>query len=210
MKKGKLMLLVFLVISLCLFLTGCFDASLVMKIKNEEGEGNAIFTVTTPSEEAFELIKSSAYKEDIIGPDQPDSIQSTIREERGVYSLEVKKNDFQLIQNTDVEVNREGNRITYTLEDIIYRESDDTSQEEEDMDVSSWFEGFSYTFTSHLPNEIQKAWWVDSEHYKLEEVESNYIEENTLSFEIPMDKLMSEKNKGKWADRWGVLIQTEK
>lgn len=208
MKKGKCALLSLLILSLCLFLTGCFDASMVVEIKNTKGEGSAKMTITTPSEEAFKMIKSSAYQEDVIGPDQPDSIESTIREEGGVYSIEVKRDDFKL-GNTDLEVNREGDQITYILEDIIYQPSEDTSQEE-DMDYSSWFEGYSYKFTVYLPNEIKKAWWIDSDQQKLEEVEQNYIDGNVLSFETPMDKLMSENKKGKWTDRWGIIIQTEK
>src|SRR6056297_2645915 len=164
MRKGKSVLVVVILFSLCFFLTGCFDMSMVIDIKDPEEQVSAKVTLTTPSEEAFDLIKSEAYKEDLIGPDKPDAVQSKTREGEGVYSLEVKK-DGQL-GNTNIEVNILDDQVTYTLENIIW-EGENSSENEEDMDYSSWFEGYSYEFIVSLPDKVQTAWWTDLDHNKI-------------------------------------------
>jgi len=208
MKKIRLTLLIIFVTTVAFALTGCFDLSMVMTIENNEGDGHAKITITTPSEQAFELIKNQLYKEDLIGPDQPESVQSEVKEESGIYTVEIKRDSFQL-GDTVVEIDVNHDRVKYTLIEIIFPADETSSQEENaEMDLASYFEGYSYKFTANMPSKIQKAWWIDSDHEKLSVISTDNYKNNSLSFEAPMDRLMSSNDKGKWGNRFGIVVQT--
>ncbi|MEF8726474.1 MAG: hypothetical protein V5A83_06010, partial [Candidatus Bipolaricaulota bacterium] len=203
----KFGLLLVVLVSLSLFLTGCVDVSklftagcidmnLVMKIEGNEDRGDFMLTISTDSEEAFEVIKSSFVEDsDDEEEEEQDQVQTSINEEEGVYSVMIQDE----LSDEDFHIETESSRVVYTLEDIVFDLGEVIAEEKRDEIVASC-EGYCYSFSINIPNRIKKAWWIDLENEKIEEVESDNLNGRKFRFEIPMATVMNKTNSEEWAN----------
>lgn len=209
-------LLLVVLVSLSLFLTGCVDIEKLftagcvdmdvdMKIEDNEDSGEFMLTISTDSEEVFEVITSSFPEDSEDGEEEQDQPQTVINEEEGLYSVIIQDE----LSEEDFTIETEGSRVVYTIEDIVFDLGEIIAEEKRDEIIASC-EGYYYNFSIDLPNRIQKAWWINSENEKIEEVGSDDLNGKSFSFEIPMATVMSETKPEEWANRSGVVIQTEK
>ena len=211
----KFGLLLVVLVALSLFLSGCVDiekiftsgcvgVDVVMTIEGSNDEGDVLLTISTDSEESFEVLKAS-FLEDSEDEEEQEHVQTNINEEEGKYSLTIR--DELSEGNFQIEI--EGSRVVYTLEDIVLDLGAGIAEEKRDEVIASC-DGYYFSFRVDLPNEVKKAWWIDSENKKIEEVAVDHINYRSFSFKIPMDTVVSQTKTEEWADRSGVMIQTEK
>ncbi|MBS3788859.1 hypothetical protein KGY79_11760 [Candidatus Bipolaricaulota bacterium] len=212
----KFGLLLVVLISLSIFLAGCVDVSefftagcvdinVVMKIEDNENRGDYMLTISTDSEEVFEGIKSSFAEDSDDEEEEQDQVQTSINEKEGVYSVMIQDE----LSDEDFHIETESSRVVYTFEDIVFDLGEVIVEEKRDEIIASC-EGYYYSFSVDLPNKIQGAWWINLENEKIEEVAVDNINDQTFSFEIPMATVMSKTKTEDWANRSGVIIQTEK
>jgi len=211
----KFGLLLVVLISLSLFLTGCVDVErlftagcvdmdVVIKIEDESGSGEVLLTLTTDSEESFEVLKDSFIEDSEYAEEEQDQVQTSIDEE-GRYSLVVRDE----LSEGGFQVEVEGSRVVYTLEDIVLDLGGIIADEKIDEIVASC-EGYYFSLRVDLPYSIQRAWWIDSENQKIGEVAVDHINDQSFSFNIPMATVLGQAQSEEWADRSGVVIRTEK
>ena len=211
----KFGLLLVVLISLSLFLTGCVDVErlftagcvdmdVVIKIEDESGSGEVLLTLTTDSEESFEVLKDSFIEDSEDAEEEQDQVQTSIDEE-GRYSLVVRDE----LSEGGFQVEVEGSHVVYTLEDIVLDLGGIIADEKIDEIVASC-EGYCFSLRVNLPYSIQRAWWIDSENQKIGEVAVDHINDQSFRFKIPMATVLGQTQSEEWADRSGVVIRTEK
>ena len=209
-------LLLVVLVSLSLFLTGCVDIEklftagcvdmdVVMKIEDNEDSGEFMLTISTDSEEVFEVITSSFPEDCEDDEEEQDQPQTVINEEEGIYSVIIQDE----LSEEDFNIETEGSRVVYTIEDIVFDLGEIIAEEKRDEIIASC-EGYYYSFSIDLPNRIQKAWWINLENEKIEELGTDNLNGKSFRFEIPMATVMSETKPEEWTNRSGVVIQTEK
>ncbi len=188
-----------------LFTAGCVDMDVVMKIEDSEGGGESLITISTDSEEAFEVLKASFLEDSEDDDEEQDQPETVIDEEEGVYSVIIQ--DELSEESFDIET--EGSRAVYTLEDVVLDLGEMIAEEKREEIIASC-EGYYYSFRVDLPNRIQKAWWINQKNKKIEEVTVDAINDQSFSLKIPMTTVMSRTKTDEWANKSGVMIRTKK
>lgn len=202
---SKFGLLLVVLVSLSFFLTGCVDMDVVMEIEDNDDSGDFMLTISTDSEEAFDVITSSFPEDSEDDEEEQDQPKTVVNEEEGVYSVVIQDE----LSEEGFNIETEGSRVVYTIEDIVFDLGEIIAEEKRDEIIASC-EGYYYSFRIDLPNRIQQAWWINLENEKIEEVGSDNLNGKSFSFEIPMATVMSETKPEEWANKSGVMIQTEK
>ena len=188
-----------------LFTAGCVDMDVVMKISDSNDGGDVLLNLTTDSEESFEVLKESFIEDSEDTEEEQDEVQTSIDEEEGTYSIIIRDE----LSEGGFKIETEGSRVVYTLEDIVLDLGGIIAEEKIDEIVASC-EGYYFSFRVDLPYSIQKAWWIDSENQKIEEANVDHIDDQSFRFKIPMATVLGQTKMEEWADRSGVMIQTGK
>lgn len=190
-----------------LFLTGCFDVSTEITINSPDSDAHVAIRIVTPSETAFEAIKSYLFKEDMIGPDKSRDHEVSLNKQEGIYSILLEKSaSISEINSYPANIkisSKEKGGITYRITELHPPE-----EERQEEEYEEWFEGYNYSFVVHLPNNIQEAWWIDPSGEKIADLNPTSISGSTLRVEAPINKIMGIKDE--WEEREGLVILTEK
>ena len=182
-KPLRLIVLASLVVGLTLFLTGCFDLEQQVWITSDPDNSFMEATITTSSEEVYDLLKDSTageFEEDeiefiVLKPDSP--------EEDKKFRIVIESP----LEEDTLEIFPQNGSVAYELE-LLSEEGEG----EMDEISRSLFEEHSFKFVLHLPKSIRDAWWGRYDTDDRRPVNPEYIQGNKFAVELDMEEAFSE------------------
>jgi len=177
--------LIGLLLGLTLFLSGCFDLYQEVWIASDPEESRMKGTITTTSEEIYDLLKdmtSSEYEEDelefrIVEPDSPEGEKKF----EIIVESQLEEGMLEVFPQT-------GSFVAYQVE--LLGEEDEDGDEMDEI-ARSLFEEHSFEFFLSTPKPIIDAWWGRYDVEERRRVDSGLIQGTTFSVELALEEAMT-------------------
>jgi hypothetical protein len=172
--------LVLLLAGLTIFLTGCFDLDQEVWITTDPENSYMRATITTTSEEIYNLLKESMSEEYEDG--EVDFRVNESEDPEGETKFEIWV-ETELEEDT-LEVLPQNGTVAYELK--LLGEEEETEEMSEAL-----FEEHYFKFALYTPKPIKNSWWGKYDAEERTPVDPEFVEGNKFSLELELQEAMS-------------------
>jgi len=172
--------LVLLLTGLTIFLTGCFDLDQEVWITANPENSYMRATITTTSEEIYNLLKDSMSKD--YEENEVDFRVIEYEDSEGETKFEIWV-ESELEEDT-LEVFPQNGTLAYEVK--LLGEEEETEEMSETL-----FEEHYFKFALYTPKPIKNSWWGKYDAEEKTPVNPEFVEENKFSLELELQEAMS-------------------